>query len=303
MMHPKELKYWLALHSVDGIGAATYLKLIEKFGSPRQVFSASHVAIAALPRLPAGKADEILQAVERLDEMEGLISQLDAAGIDITTLADDNYPLPLRSVKNPPPILYIAGQLRPEDNRSIAIVGSREATPNGLQIARGFGQRLAQRGYTVISGYAKGIDTAGHLGALEGDGRTIMVLSTGIMHFKLRDAGFESIDYLKDRGAIISEMFPTATWTVGSAMARNRLVVGLAQGVLVVECKLESGTMNTARVTQQMNKPLFVLKYNEVGEHILGNEALLKQGAIMIKRFADIQLIENAILNQGQLLF
>lgn len=302
-MHPKELKYWLALHSVDGIGAATYLKLIEKFGSPRQVFSASHAAIAALPRLPAGKVDEILQAVERLDQMEGLISQLDAAGIDITTLADDNYPRPLRSIKNPPPILYIAGRLKPEDNRSIAIVGSREATPNGLQIARGFGQRLAQRGYTVISGYAKGIDTASHLGALEGGGRTIMVLSTGIMHFKLRDAGFESIDFLKDRGAIISEMFPTATWTVGSAMARNRLVVGLAQAVLVVECKLESGTMNTARVTQQRNKPLFVLKYNAIGEHILGNEALLKKGAIMIRRFADIQLIENAISNQGQLLF
>lgn len=101
----------------------------------------------------------------------------------------------------------------------------------------------------------------------------------------------------------MSEMFPTANWTVGAAMARNRIMVGLSQGVIVVECKLQSGTMNTARVAQQMQKPLFVLKYNEVGEHILGNEELLKKGAHAITRFADLKLIEQAMVNQPIQLF
>jgi DNA processing protein len=94
-------------------------------------------------------------------------------------------------------------------------------------------------------------------------------------------------------------MYPTESWTVGAAMARNRLVIGLSKAVLIVECGLKSGTMNAAKVAQQMNKPLFVLRYQDVGEHVLGNEELLKSGAIAIRKFRDLQLIENGIKKEG----
>ena len=295
IVEPQELKYWIALHSVEGIGAATYQKLLNKFGSPQEVFAAKIRDIASIPRLSETKATEILSVNEKWDEIENLILRLDDIGVDTVTSADEHYPALLRQVKNPPPIIYMYGRIQKQDEQSIAIVGSRNATEKGLQIARGFGKRLAERGYTIVSGYAKGIDTESHLGALEGNGRTIMVISNGMFHFKLRDAGFESFEFLKQNGAIISEMFPTESWTVGAAMARNRLVVGLSMAVLVVECGLKSGTMNTANVARKMNRPLFVLQYQEVGEHVLGNEQLLKSGAIAIQRFSDVQVIEKYI--------
>jgi DNA processing protein len=294
-MNPKDLKFWVALHSVEGIGAATYAKLLQKFGSPEDVFSAAIEDIASIPRLSLEKAKEILAAVEKLDQVEKMTLQLYDNGADIITLEDETYPAVLRAIKNPPPILYCISRMTEADQKSIAIVGSRDASDSGLRIARGFGSRLVERGYTIISGYAKGIDTEGHLGALEAGGRTIMVLSMGLMHFKLRDAGFESIEYLKKQGGIISEFYPTTSWTVGAAMARNRIVVGLSQAVLIVECKIKSGTMNTARVAKEMDKPLFVLKYSEAGEHVLGNEELLESGAIPISRFADVEIIEKTL--------
>lgn len=294
-MDRDELKYWVTLQSAEGIGAATFRKLVQKFGSPRAALAASPEEIATIPRLAAPLVAKIVSAKENLAQVEALMLHLDEKDVKIVTLQDSDYPAPLRQVKNPPPILYIYGAYQEADRRSVAIVGSREATEYGLKIARGFGQRLAERGYTVVSGYAKGVDTESHLGALEAGGRTIMVLSMGLMHFKLRDAGLESFEYLRKNGAVISEMYPTANWTVGSAMARNRLVVGLARAVLVVECKLESGTMNAAEVAQEMNKKLFVLKYQQVTEASRGNEALLQAGATAIHRFGDIDLIESAI--------
>lgn len=294
-MHPKDLKFWVTLHSVEGIGAATYAKLLHKFGSPEAAFSATLEDIASIPRLSLEKAKEILAAGDKLDQVELMMLQLYDNGAEIITIEDATYPAMLRVIKNPPPILYCIGKFTKADQKSIAIVGSRDASENGFRIAHGFGRRLAERGYTIISGYAKGIDTAGHLGALDVDGRTILVLSMGLLHFKLRDAGFQSIDHLKKQGGIISEFYPTTSWTVGAAMARNRIVVGLSQAVIVVECKLKSGTMNTAGVAREMNRPLFVLKYSEAGDQVLGNEELLKSGAIPISRFADIEIIERTL--------
>ncbi len=298
-MEPQELKYWLALHSVEGIGSATFQKVLDKFGSPKEVFAAKKEIIASIPRLSEAKAGEILSVNKKMDEIENLMLRLDDLGVNVITIADEDYPALLRLVKNPSPIIYLYGRIQKQDEKSIAIVGSRNATEKGLQIARGFGKRLAERDYTIVSGYAKGIDTESHLGALEGNGRTIMVLSTGMLHFKLRDAGFESFEFLKQNGAVISEMFPTESWTVGAAMARNRLVVGLSKAVLVVECRLKSGTMNAAHVAQKMNKSLFVLQYQEISEHVLGNEELLKSGAIAIRRFSDVRLIEKYIAALG----
>ncbi|MCD6335739.1 MAG: DNA-processing protein DprA [Candidatus Latescibacteria bacterium] len=288
-------RYHLLLHSVDGIGAATYGKLIERFGSPEEVFGASVEEIAKISRMSEKKAAQILQKADGLLEIEALMEQLERAEIYVLTLDDAAYPESLRSIHHPPPILYVYGRIKPEDARAVAIVGSRNASEYGLKIARGLGKRLTQHGITVVSGYARGIDTAGHLGALEGEGRTIMVLSNGILHFRLRDAGFETRERLASSGAIISEVFPTVQWTVGAAMARNRIVVGLSKAVVVVECGLKSGTMHTANTAQKTAKPLFVLQYAKDHDGASGNRALLEKGAEPIVAYRDVGKIAKVI--------
>jgi DNA processing protein len=288
-MRPEnDLRDWLLLQSIEGLGGRTYTKLIERFGSPRAAMQATKEQLLAIPRFPKKVAEQFPALSERRDEIEQLLCTLQDQGVDFTTLWHEDYPEFLRKIPDPPPVISLYGKFVADDARAVAVVGSRNASPRGLEIAEGFGQRLASAGVTVVSGYAKGIDTAGHLGAVRGDGRTIMVLSHGINHFRLRDAGFESPDYLKKHGAILSEYFPTMTWTAGAAMARNRLVVGLAKAVLVVECGVKSGTMDTAKRAQAANKPLFVIAFQEPNESAAGNVELIKQGAIPIRTFGEI---------------
>lgn len=291
-MNPEnDLRDWLLLQSLEGLGARTYTKLIERFGSPQAAMRATKEALLALPRFPRKVAEQMPALAERREEVEQVLGTLQDQGVAFTTLWHEDYPEILRGVPDPPPVISLYGKFSASDARAVAIVGSRNASPRGLEIAEGFGQRLAAAGVTVVSGYAKGIDTAGHLGAVRGEGRTIMILSHGLNHFRLRDAGFESVDYLKAHGVILSEYFPTMTWTAGAAMARNRLVVGLAQAVLVVECGVKSGTMDTAERTLQAGKPLFVVAFQEPSEHAAGNVALLKQGAVPVRTFNELQTI------------
>ena len=142
-MHPKDLKFWVALHSVEGIGAATYAKLLQKFGSPENVFSAPLEDIASIPRLSLDKAKEILAAIEKLDQVEKMMLQLYDYGAEIVTIEDEAYPFMLRTIKKTPPILYCISRMTDADQKSIAIVGSRDASDYGLLIARGFGSGLA----------------------------------------------------------------------------------------------------------------------------------------------------------------
>ncbi|MCG3153442.1 MAG: DNA processing protein DprA [bacterium] len=291
-MNPEnDLRDWLLLQSLEGLGARTYTKLIERFGSPQAAMQATKEELLALPRFPRKVAEQMPALAERREEVELLLGTLQDQGVAFTTLWHEDYPEILRGVPDPPPVISLYGKFSASDARAVAIVGSRNASPRGLEIAEGFGRRLAAAGVTVVSGYAKGIDTAGHLGAVRGEGRTIMILSHGLNHFRLRDAGFESVDYLKAHGVILSEYFPTMTWTAGAAMARNRLVVGLAQAVLVVECGVKSGTMDTAERTLQAGKPLFVVAFQEPSEHAAGNVALLKQGAVPVRTFNELQTI------------
>lgn len=291
-MNPEnDLRDWLLLQSLEGLGARTYTKLIERFGSPQAAMQATKEELLALPRFPRKVAEQMPALAERREEVELLLGTLQDQGVAFTTLWQEDYPEILRGIPDPPPVISLYGKFSASDARAVAIVGSRNASPRGLEIAEGFGRRLAAAGVTVVSGYAKGIDTAGHLGAVRGEGRTIMILSHGLNHFRLRDAGFESVDYLKAHGVILSEYFPTMTWTAGAAMARNRLVVGLAQAVLVVECGVKSGTMDTAERTLQAGKPLFVVAFQEPSEHAAGNVALLKQGAVPVRTFNELQTI------------
>lgn len=291
MNYPDKLSDWLLLQSVDGLGARTYTKLIERFQSPAKALQASPEALLSIPRFPRKLLDSIRNLPAQREEVEALMLRLQDQGVYFTTRWHDDYPALLRQVENPPAVLSLFGAFAPGDAQAVAIVGARAASERGLEIAEGAGRRLAEAGITIVSGYARGIDTAGHLGAIRAQGRTVMVLSHGISHFRLRDAGFESKEYLEQRGVILSEYFPTVTWTAGAAMARNRIVVGLAKAILVVECTAASGTMDTARRARKAGKPLFVVEYRSQQATNAGNQTLLQQGATPIRTYRDLDKI------------
>ena len=283
----EDLKYWVALHSVEGIGPSLYNSLLERFGEPEEVLRASLEDLTQIPHLTEEKARGIQESTDRLEEIEDLLLALDDQGVRIMTIREEDYPEGLLDLKNPPPLLYLYGNIKEEDSQAVAIVGTRKPSEEGYQKAKDFAKGLVEVGFTIVSGYADGIDTAGHLGAIESEGRTIMVLSSGINHFQLKE-GMESLEFLRERGVILSEFFPKAPWSVGGAMARNQLVCGLSRAVLVVEAGLSGGTLNTAEEAQKMKKPLFVYRYQNPPPSALGNEGLIKNGAIGVESYEEL---------------
>jgi len=262
---------WLVLHSVPGIGPVLYHRLLETFGSPQEALSASEESLLKVPRL--GKVTrEILNVQQRRQAVEQLYYQLLDQGVLVYTLEDGDYPEMLRRITPPPPVVYLYGKFLPEDARSVAIIGRRKASEESLRTARRFGKAFAEKGVTVVSGYAEGVDSEAHLGALEGGGRTILVLPYGIGHMQLRE-GLDSADQVKAQGAILSEYYPTVPWSAGAAMMRNRLIVGLSKAVLVIEAGEGGGTMACAREALQVKVPLFVL--HGLGD---GNNRLIAEG-------------------------
>ena len=278
-----DLRYWLALHSVEGIGPSLFHSLIEKYGEPEEVFHAPLHDLLEIPGLTEEKAKRIHEIADMMEEIENLLLSLDDQKVKILTMRDEDYPEVLKEMKNPPPLLYLYGNMKIEDQNAVAIVGTRNPSEEGYQRAKEFAQGLVEAGFTIVSGYADGIDTAGHLGAVENDGRTIMVLSFGINHFQLKE-GLKSLEFIYERGVILSEFFPSVPFSVGRAMERNRLVCGLSRAILVVEAGLTGGTLHTAEEALKMKKPLFV--YQDTA--IRGNAELIRKGAKGVKSFKEL---------------
>lgn len=285
----EDLVYWVTLHSVDSVGPATYDKLLDRFGDPQTVlFSATVGEIAELPRVRHEVAEEIVRAKEKLEAVGALIEDLVSKGVKILTPQDDGYPQLLLGMKHPPQLVYLYGEIRPDDEDAVAIVGTTRPSDEGRELAREAGQRLARKGLTIVSGYADGIDVAGHLGALDAGGRTILVLPHGLYDFKVKE-GFPPLEELVQHGAVVSEFFPTEPWNVGAAMARNRLVIALCRGVFIVETRPKGGTMNTYFQAKEHGRKVFVLKYQKPPENATGNDSLIRDGAEPIRNFSDLK--------------
>jgi len=264
--------HWIALAMTPGIGPKTFRALLERFGRPAAVFDAPLDDLMSVPRVTSDVAQRILAApLERLEEE---LASLSEEGIGVVTLDDEVYPANLKLVPDAPPILFVRGELLPEDARAVAIVGSREASPAGAAHADTLARGLAERGFTIISGLAKGIDTAAHRGALASEGRTIGVLGSGIrvIHPRQNSALAEEI---VQHGALLSELPPSAPPTGPQLMARDRIISGLSLAVIVVEAGEESGSLDTARRAKKQGRLVFAVEGG--GE---GIERLVQEGAI-----------------------
>jgi len=194
-----------------------------------------------------------------LERYRGLIRELAARGIGVVTILDDSYPRNLRYVYNRPPVLFVRGQLVAEDDRAFAVVGTRSATPAGLEQARQLAAGLAQHGVTVLSGLALGIDSASHSAALDAGGRTIAVMGTGIN--RIYPPGNEKLaDRIAQQGALVSQFWPDAPPTRFSFPMRNAVMSGMAIGTVVVEANSISGAKNQARQALDHGKRLFLME-------------------------------------------
>ena len=208
-------------------------------------------------------------------------------GLKVVTIEDPDYPLPLKEIYSPPPVLYMRGRYVSEDMNALAIVGSRQADYRGKSLSRALSSSLAKRGVTIVSGLARGIDTQAHLGALEVGGRTIGVLGSGFKRFYPRENEILG-ERIGTQGCVISE-FPCA-WMPAprNFPRRNRIISGLSRGVVVVQAAKRSGSLITARLALEQGKEVFAIPGPPESPLSRGCHALIKQGAKLVENVGDI---------------
>lgn len=283
-MTPKE-QAWLRLHLTPGLGRAGIIRLMEAFGSPEAALIASprewqkraRIRTAVAEALPAENSPPYLQTLEQLTQLEvGILSLWD----------DQRYPALLRTIYDPPALLYIRGTLT--EQPGLAVVGARQSTIAARQNTYNLSRQLAARGIAIVSGLARGIDRAAHEGALAADGHTVAVLGCGID--RIYPAENEQLfnDILHRGGAILSEYPPGAPPLARHFPGRNRIISGICRGVLVVEAAQRSGSLITAEFALEQGREVFALPGPICNPASEGTNQLLKDGAHLVTEAADI---------------
>jgi DNA processing protein len=280
----QDLVPWLRLGLTPGIGSATVIRLLTAFGSPEAVLACGRQALA--PHLTPTLA-EALSAGPDPALLEQTLAWLLEPGNSLLTLADSDFPRPLLEIADPPAMLFCKGRRELLGSPGLGIVGSRNATPQGLRDAEAFAHALSDAGLTIVSGLALGIDAAAHRGGLAGAARSIAVVGTGLDRiYPARNK--ELAHRLADEGLIVSE-FPLQTPPLpGHFPSRNRLISGLSRGVLVVEAATDSGSLITARVAAEQGREVFAIPGSIHSPLARGCHALIKQGAKLVESAADI---------------
>ena len=285
-----DLRAWLNLTLPPGIGPRTQQQLLRAFGTPDAVLNARLSALSSIVgiKLAQSLLDGLTQDVQQT-LIEKTLAWLHEPDHHIVTLADKNYPQRLLESTDPPSLLYINGDPTYLNHAAIGVVGSRNATPQGIENARAFSKVLAEAGFSVVSGLALGIDAAAHEGALRSNTRsgTIAVIGTGID--RVYPASNKKLAHLiTGNGCIISE-FPLGTAATASNFPRrNRLIAGLGQACLVVEAAPASGSLITARLAGELGRDIFAIPGSIHAPQYKGCHALIKQGAKLVECAQDI---------------
>ena len=285
-MAPDQYLGWLALALTPGLGARMAGKLLRELGSPEAIFNASLTELES-HRLPAAVA----QAIHTRQPMSAAakeLAQAQAAGIRLLTWDEPEYPQRLREIYDPPPLLYVRGDIELLNRHLISIVGTRRPTPYGNQMAERLARDLADRGLVIVSGLARGIDSCAHHGALSSPtGATIGVLGCGIdvIYPKENKKIFAEME---KRGAIISE-FPMGTFPGPQNFPiRNRVIAGMALGVVVVEGAQYSGSLITARLAMEFGREVYGVPGNVTQPASFAPNQLIKQGAKLVTGWEDV---------------
>lgn len=283
-MPDPELAAWLRLTLVPGLGSERQRALLKTFGLPRQILTAGRADVASLI------GDKLAGALGEHDSsarVDAAMAWSALAGNRILTLADPDYPQQLLEIPDPPVLLYVKGRADLLQGVALAIVGSRNATPQGIANAESFAGSLSRAGVTIVSGLALGCDAAAHRGGLAGAGSTIAVIGTGAD--RIYPARNQALAHsIADNGVIVSE-FPLGTPPLAANFPRrNRVIAGLTRGVLVVEAAERSGTLITARLAAEQGREVFAIPGSIHSPLAKGCHKLIKQGAKLVESAQDI---------------
>jgi DNA processing protein len=282
------IRDWVELNMTPGIGPRAAAKLLERFGSAEAVYNATRTELEQLRLAPEAVDTIIARGLRSIAEAE--IAAVRKLGGEILLLDDGVYPSSLREIYDPPIVLYVKGAWSEcLDQPCIGVVGSRKCSTYGQNSALMLARDLAQRGLTVVSGFARGIDAAAHRGALEAGGRTIAVLGTGIDEVYPRDHKKLGAEILANGGALMSQ-FPLGTPPVSENFPyRNRIISGLSLGIVVVEAAENSGSLITARLAMEQNREVFAVPGNITSRNSFGTNYLIKgAGAKLVQQWQDI---------------
>src|SRR6202521_1629026 len=278
--------YWLALRRARGVGPRTCKLLIEKFGTPEKIFqlSSGEIAAAGVPHNTARSITEFRD----FEAIEKELCELPNIGARLIKWSDADYPTNLRQIADPPPFLFVRGTASLTDPNCIAIVGARAASDIGRRLSQRLGLELAAKGFTVVSGLARGIDGEAHQGALDARGKTLAVLGCGVdviypaEHCKLAEA------IIAGGGALISEL-PIGTQPLAENFpTRNRILSGLCLGVVIVEAAEKSGSLITARMALEQDRQVFAVPGSPLSGKTRGSNRLLKEGAKLVECVEDV---------------
>jgi len=280
------LEEWLALSLTPGLGPTRSRKLVEHFGSADAVFRASltelegaAIQAASAQSIATGKSTELAQEE---------IARAAAPGVTLLSMEDALYPRRLKEIYDPPLILYVRGDAEILSRPGIAMVGTRHPTPYGSGMAERLATDLAAQGLVIISGMARGVDTASHRGAIAAKGKTVAVFGTGVDVIYPKENSRLSEQILALGGALISEFALGSFAAPQNFPIRNRILSGMSIGVLVVEAAEYSGTRITARLALEQNRDVFAVPGNVTNKNSWGPNTLIKQGAKLVATWEDV---------------
>lgn len=289
----KENKYCIWLSSVPGVGCKSCLNLIRYFGSAENVYQCSYSELIASGTVREQTAKNISEH-RNLESIDNYLKIVKENGIKVYTINGTEYPENLKNIYDPPPVLYVKGELVREDALAVAIVGSRKASEYGLKAAQRIASRLAELGITIVSGMALGIDSAAHRGALAANGRTVAVFGCGLKYVYPM-SNYRLSQEIQKNGALISE-YPFDTEAFAPQFpARNRIISGMSLGVIVVEAGEKSGSLITADFALEQGREVFAVPGNISSPNSKGTNTLIKNGAKLVSNIEDI--IEELNLN------
>ena len=276
----------IALNLIEGVGPVRARSLLEHFGDAPKILSASQHELLRIPNIGGDTAESIFNWEKSVD-LAGELKRIQDFGCHVLISSDINYPAPLREIYDPPLVLYVWGNLTPKDKNAVAMVGSRMTTHYGIETARKLAYQLAYTGVTVVSGGARGIDTAAHQGALSVKGRTIAVLGTGInLIFPTENA--ELFKRIAANGAVITQFPFNRPADKQSFPIRNRIVAGMTLGTVVVEANLSSGALITANFATEYGRQVFAVPGRIDSPRSKGCHDLIKKGAKLCEGVEDI---------------
>lgn len=276
---------WVGFNLVKGIGAVRLRALIDAFGNLEAAWKAPADQLQTAGLSP--KITQNLLQIRQQVDLEQLWQQIQAQGVTVLTWEDENYPARLKEIDQPPPVLYLRGELRPEDNWAVAIVGTRRITPYGRQVAEDVATFLAANGVTVVSGLARGVDAVAHRAALKAGGRTLAILGSGVDRVYPPEH-IQMAEEMMKHGAVISD-YPLGTPPESANFPpRNRIISGLSLATVVIEAGEKSGALITATFAVEQGREVFAVPGNILAPQSKGANQLIQQGARPLLNLQDL---------------